>query len=385
MRDLRYPARRGERQVTEAATRMFAMCLPGLAPLVRQQLDQLPGVAVTDSGFDGRADVLLFAAGRGHRDGALALRTTEDVFVEVGRAGRAEAGDPRAIAAAIWRPDSVQRALSIWAERKRPLAASMTFRVIARVLSERAFRRTELRQRLTETIGRDRRRWAVADPAELEIWASEYRPGRFVAGLRLTDARMRQHDGRAVERPGALRPTLAAAMVELAGRPPGVLLDPCCGSGTILAEAVAAGWTATGLDIDPSAVAIARDNIARDNIARDNIARDGIARVATARDNVAQATVAVGDARAMGFPDASAAACVTNLPFGRQYRVQGGMNAWLRAALPEIARVTKPGGHVVLLAPQVPPSVLPPSLRLAGSFPVRLLGVHVTTWHYRRL
>jgi len=339
---------------------MFAMCLPGLAPLVRQQLDQLPGIAVTGSGFDGRADVLLFAAGRGHRDGALALRTTEDVFVEVGRAGRAEAGDPRAIAAAVWRPDPVQRALSVWAERRRPLAASMTFRVIARVLSERAFRRTDLRRQLTETIGRDRRRWTVADPAELEIWASEYRPGQFVAGLRLTDARMRQHGGRAVERPGALRPALAAAMVGLAGRPPGVLLDPCCGSGTILAEAVAAGWTATGLDIDPSAVAVARDN-------------------------VAQATVAVGDALSMDFPDASAAACVTNLPFGRQYRVQGEMNAWLRTALRQMARVTKPGGHVVLLAPRVPAAVLPPSLELAGSFGVRLLGVNVTTWHYRRL
>ena len=346
--------------MTEATTRMFAMCLPGLAPLVRRQLDQRPGIAVTGSGFDGRADVLLFAAERGHRDGALALRTTDDVFVELGRAGRAEAGDPRAIAAAVWRPDPVQRALSIWAERRRPLAASMTYRVIARVLSERAFRRTELRQQLTETIGRDRRRWTVADPAELEIWASEYRPGRFVAGLRLTDARMRQHDGRAVERPGALRPALAAAMVDLAGRPPGVLLDPCCGSGTILAEAVAAGWTATGLDIDPSAAAIAREN-------------------------VAAATVAVGDARAMGFPDGSAAACVTNLPFGRQYRVQGGRNAWLSAALRQMARVTKPGGHVVLLAPQMPAAVLPPSLRLAGSFPVRLLGVNVTTWHYRRL
>ena len=346
--------------MTEATTRMFAMCLPGLAPLVRRQLDQLPGIAVTASGFDGRADVLLFNAGRGHRDGALGLRTTDDVFVEVGRAGRTEAGDPRAIATAIWRPGPVQRALSIWAECKRPLAASMTYRVIARVLSERAFRRTELRQQLTETIGRDRRRWTVADPAELEIWASEYRPGRFVAGLRLTDVRMRQHDGRAVERPGALRPALAAAMVDLAGRPPGVLLDPCCGSGTILAEAVAAGWTATGLDIDPSAAAIARAN-------------------------VAGATVAVGDARAMSFPDASAAACVTNLPFGRQYRVHGGMNAWLRAALRQMARVTKPGGHVVLLAPQVPAAVLPPSLRLAGSFPVRLLGVNVTTWNYRRL
>jgi len=166
--------------------------------------------------------------------------------------------------------------------------------------------------------------------------------------------------GRLAAQFGALRPTLAAAMVDLAGKPPGVLLDPCCGSGTILAEAVAAGWTATGLDIDPSAAAIARGN-------------------------AAQATVHVGDAQRMSLPDASATACVTNLPFGRQYRVQGEMTPWLATVLREIARVTRPGGHVVLLAPEIPRAALPPSLRPAGAFPVRLLGMNVTTWSYRRL
>jgi hypothetical protein len=39
--------------VTAAVTRMFATCLPGLAPLVRQQLDRLPGITPTGSGFDG--------------------------------------------------------------------------------------------------------------------------------------------------------------------------------------------------------------------------------------------------------------------------------------------------------------------------------------------
>jgi hypothetical protein len=109
--------------VTAPATRMFATCLPGLAPLVRQQLDDLRGITATGDGFDGRADIVLFGAGRGHRDGALALRTTEDVFVEVGRADRAQADDPRRLAAAIWRPQPVQRALSIWAGQ-HPLAAS---------------------------------------------------------------------------------------------------------------------------------------------------------------------------------------------------------------------------------------------------------------------
>jgi len=338
---------------------MFATCLPGLAPLVREQLGQLPGIRVTDSGFDGRADVVLFEADQGRRDSALALRTTEDVFVEAGRADRAGSDNPRRIAAALWRPQPVQRALSIWAGYKRPLAGAMSFRIVTRVLSEKAFRRTELRQRLTETIRQTRRRWAVADPAQLEIWACEYRPGRLIAGLRLSDASMRRHGGRTLERSGALRPTLAAAMVGLAGEPPGVMLDPCCGSGTILAEATAAGWTATGTDIDPAAVAIARAN-------------------------VPEATVQVGDALHMSIPDASVTACVTNLPFGRQYRIQGEMKAWLRTLLHEFARVTKPGGHTVLLAPVIPQPIVPPSLKPAGAFPIRLLGMDTTIWWYQR-
>ncbi|HLB76798.1 MAG TPA: hypothetical protein VJO72_07170, partial [Candidatus Dormibacteraeota bacterium] len=60
---------------------------------------------------------------------------------------------------------------------------------------------------------------------QIEVWISEYLPGRFVAGLRLSDVKMRQHEGRLVEREGALRPTVASAMVRLAGDGAGLLLD----------------------------------------------------------------------------------------------------------------------------------------------------------------
>ena len=338
---------------------MFAMCLPGLARLVGQQLDELPGITAKDDGFDGRADVLLFEADRSRRGAAAALRTIEDVFVEVGRADRGKAAGARQIASMVWRPAQVQRALSIWAEQKHPLAASMTFRVITRLLSEKAFLRTELRRQLTETIGRDRPRWKVADPAQLEVWICEYRAGRFVCGLRLSDVRMRQHDGRDLERHGALRPTLAAAMVTLAGKPSGILLDPCCGSGTILAEAAAVGWRPTGTDIDPPAVS-------------------------AASRNAPGASVQIGDARRVDLSGASVQACVSNLPFGRQYQVPGNMSAWLDAVLREMARVTRPGGHIILLAADMPRSALPASVTFADRFPVRPLGVQTTIWYYQR-
>jgi 23S rRNA G2445 N2-methylase RlmL len=338
---------------------MFAMCLPGLAPLVRQQLDEMPGIKAGDDGFDGRADLVLFEADHSRRGAAAALRMIEDVFVEVGRAERRKADNPLQIASMVWRPAQVQRALSIWAEQRHPLGASMTFRVIARLLSEKAFLRTELRRQLTETIRRDRPRWKVADPAQLEVWICEYRAGWFVCGLRISDVRMRQHHGRNLERRGALRPTLAAAMVDLAGKPSGILLDPCCGSGTILAEALAVGWSAAGADIDASAVSIASRN-------------------------VPEASVRIGDARRMDLPDASVQACVSNLPFGRQYHVPGDMSAWLSTVLRETARVTQAGGHIILLAADIPGSAVPASLTLTDSFPVRILGTNTTVWHFQR-
>jgi len=338
---------------------MFATAIPGLAPLVRRELTELPGITVTDSGSDGRSDLVLFEADPGARDAALTLRTIEDAFVEVGRTLRSEGDNPRWIAQRIWRPQRVQRALSVWAEQVRPLSAAMTFRVITRVLQERSFLRTELRRELAQTVGGGRPGWRLADPAAIEVWASEYQQGRIVAGLRLTSAGMRQHGGRQAERRGALRPTVAAAMVMLAGDPSGVLLDPCCGSGTILAEATSAGWKAEGADIDPSAVQ-------------------------TARHNVPHAVIRTGDARRLDLPDVSVGACVSNLPFGQQYEVHGGMREWLAAVLGEMARVTRPGGPIVLLAPRIPREAAPGGVRLEERLRLRLLGTPTTLWVYAR-
>lgn len=70
-----------------------------------------------------------------------------------------------------------------------------------------------------------------------------------------------------VTRPGALRPTVAAALVRLAvarSAPlAGGLYDPFCGTGTIVAEAAHLNLPVFASDIDPEAVEITRSRVAR--------------------------------------------------------------------------------------------------------------------------
>ena len=205
---------------------MFATVLPGLTGIAGRELGSLGGIRVTGQGSDGRSGVLLLEADRGCRQQLRSVSTVEDLFAEVGRARRADGDRPDRIASRVWAPERVQRALSVWAEEAGPLTAAMTFRVIARVRTETSFLRTDLRRELTRAIAAGKPKWSVADPARLEVWITEYAPGCLVAGIRLSDASMRQHRGRAAERPGALRPTMAAAMVGLAG-PPGRPAGAC--------------------------------------------------------------------------------------------------------------------------------------------------------------
>jgi 23S rRNA G2445 N2-methylase RlmL len=330
--------------------------------MLRRQLEAIDGIDVTGTGFDGLSDIVFFEADRDARPEALASRLADDVFAEIGRANRAAGSGAAAVASMAWQPDAVQRALSVWADEVRPLAASMTFRVVARVLSEARFRRTDLRRALTDLIARDKPRWRFADPGQLQISISEFHDGQYVTGLRLSDTGRRQRVVREAGRQGGLPPTLAAAMVDLAGSPGRVgrtLLDPCCGAGTVLAEALAVGWAAEGTDIDAAAVE------------------------AAAR-NVPGATVQLGDARELLLPDDYVAACVSSLPSGRRLQEQGGWQDWAAAALAELSRVTHTGGSVVLLAPELPRPAIPGTLRLRRQVPIRLTGVPATIWVFRR-
>jgi SAM-dependent methyltransferase len=337
--------------------------------MLRQRLGATEGIDITGTGFDGSADVVFLEADRASRAFVLRSRLAEDIFAEIGRASRTGGADAGAVASKAWQPDGVQRALSVWADEVRPLAASMTFRVVARVLSETRFRRIDLRRALAGLVVRDKPRWRFADPAQLDISLVEFHDGQYAAGLRLGGSDSRQLGRRDDALSTWLPPTVAAAMVDLAGPPgatgtaSGTLVDPCCGAGAMLAEAVAAGWTAEGSDIDDAAIA------------------------ATARA-APGARVQLGDARDLLLPDDYAGACASWLPFGRfqspsPLAEPGRWEEWSGAALAEMSRITRRGGAVVLLAPDLPRLAIPSALRLRRQMPVRLPGGKETIWVFR--
>lgn len=299
---------------------------------------------------------MFFRARRGARFRLESLRLAEDIFVAIAGAG----GGPAArVAQSLVSGEGLERALSVWASYAGHLRPSMTFRVITRVVDESRFKRTELRSEVEHAVSAARPRWRIADPAALEIWVVEHHQARFAAGLRLSGKSMRQHGtGRTSERHGALRPVVAAAMVRLAGTQPGRLLDPCCGSGTIAAEAIAAGWGAWASDIDDDAVTAATANVPRAVIRR-------------------------ADARELPYSDGEFDAVVTNVPFGRQFRLDTRRDSWMRGFLGEAARVTRNGGRVIVVAPPPVPGQ-PPALMPAGSYQLRLLGVPTRIWAFGR-
>src|SRR5262249_57603945 len=132
------------------------------------------------------------------------------------------------------------------------------------------------------------------------------------------------------ERGGGLRPTSAAAMAFRAN--PGdsdSVLDPVCGSGTLLAElhAYAPGAALTGIDLDRHAIAAARRNLA----------------------HLPQVQLAVGDARATGLADGSMTLFIANLPFGKQFGSRPEHRRLYPEILRELVRLGRPEGWRAIL------------------------------------
>jgi tRNA (guanine6-N2)-methyltransferase len=282
--------------------------------------------------FDERTSLLIFCYG-GSPEALFTLGTVEDVFalavesenVQSSRAGLA------GVRAAVGRGTSfgagVDRAFPVRPRRR----GKTTFRVIARKSGEHAFRRVDL-QRAVELGVLDRLpAWRlVEDDAQIEVWVSLVGP-QLVVGIRLSDRSMRQRKYRNTSLPAALKPTVAHAMALLSEpRDDDVVLDPMCGSGTVLIERARAARyrLLLGGDIEESAVMAARDNIG---------------------PRYKPIEIRLWDARNLPLEDDSVSAIITNMPFGKQIGTPEENRSLYPALLTEWVRVLADGGRMVLL------------------------------------
>jgi hypothetical protein len=91
--------------------------------------------------------------------------------------------------------------------------------------------------------------------------------------------------------PARMHPAIARALIERFSAPGDALLDPFCGSGTVLIEALRAGRRATGVDLNPLAIRVAEVQTAlrgaadRERFAAE-LARLGEASLARVRERV---------------------------------------------------------------------------------------------------
>ena len=274
------------------------------------------------------------------------LRCVEDVFLELGVLSRLRrTADLPALrrlvnkAAILEGLAAKNRFNASLGGRRGKVRHAGTFVCFVKQDKDRPLQRRQLAGTVEDAVARHFPRWRRADPAGLELWL--FWRGSLSVGLRLTDKRFRYRGETPPARAAALRPTIAAAMAWLANPRAGeTVVDPMCGSGTLLAEAYTRNphTTYLGFDVDAEAVDLARARLA------------------------GKAEATVRDAR-RPWPDTPGSMdCVLcNLPWGGQFAVDDRL---VRDVVRNCRRSMTPDGRMVLLTTQT--AMLEAALRESG-------------------
>lgn len=273
-------------------------------------------------------------------DKVLSLRTTEDVFLLAWGSDTLtyKADDLDTIRTWTARKPDWPHLFKLHHKLRPKTKGRPTYHVVCQMQGEHGYRRADARAAFFDGLaGKIPHGWHYSNEnAWLEIWLTIYSK-TAVCGVRLSDRTMRHRTYKLEHIAASLRPTVAAAMVRLAGIGPGMtVLDPFCGAGTILAEALDVAENRSrggavrvlGGDIDPNAVFVTSQNL----------------------EQVGRASLARWDATALPLESASVDRIVSNPPFGKQLSTIEQVGPLYEAAAREWDRVLRPGGRAVLLA-----------------------------------
>jgi 23S rRNA G2445 N2-methylase RlmL len=340
----------------------YAFTTPGLESItVREVKYALPDAVISR----GRPGIVRFSY-PGDVPPLLHLGTTEDVFALIaeGLVSRDRKGK-HDVARRVSASPHWHEAVGAARELKRKGVKRITFRVVSqRPRGDLAYRRSDVQRTVADAVQGLFPRWKeVVDNAHLEIWvwqSDEY----ILAGVRLSDRRMRHRTYKVAHIGASLKPTVACGMAWLTHPEPNdIFIDPMCGAGTILIERAYCMpyLMANGGDVDPEAISAASENLYSVN---------------------RPVSLSRWDATKLPIPSRTVSRIACNLPFGRAHSASEDLRGLYSRFMREADRVLEPGGRMVLMTSQT--GLLRNALRRYGrlrcdeDYQVIVLGTRAT-------
>lgn len=336
---------------------IFSITNRGIEAISAEEMARIHGLQVTHTQY--RRVHATFA---GQLEELLTLRTVDDLFIRLAewqgisphRSALEDMGQ-LALDLELWQAANVRAEI-------HPLSATPGFSISANFVGRRNYSADEIKAAIAGNVElisgwryeEDDRRCEI----NLRVFIDHE---SAIVGMRLADAPLYKRTYKQDHIPGSLKPSVAAALLFIAGTKAGDrLLDPFCGAGTILVEAAALGATALGGDVEASAVAAAKENGAAARVAID---------------------VQKWDGRALPLDAACVDKVVTNLPWGRQVEVETSMAQFYHAACAEMERVLVAEGRLVILT-NVPSLIHLPNRCLERQIEISLFGQQPTILLY---
>lgn len=171
------------------------------------------------------------------------------------------------------------------------------------------------------------------DPEEGELLVRVRKARGWEVLLRLTPRPLSARHWRVCNRAGGLNATVAAAVWRLLSSPGKRVLNAMCGSGTLLIERPRRSGHLVGVDIDPEALACARENLRAAGLGGVELQQ--------------------ADATALPFSTASFDVAVADLPWGDAVGSHQANAVLYPAFLAEMARMLAPGGELAVITHEV--------------------------------
>ncbi len=234
------------------------------------------------------------------------------------------------------------------------IPAHPTFSVTANFVGKRNYSTDEIKLAVAKGIT-SRLPWTYQENDQpnalnLRIFIEEE---QATVGLRLSPYPLHQRPYKLSHVSGSTKPSVAAGLIRLAQVGAGaVILDPCCGAGTILIEGALPQVQGIGGDIDPGALDACKANLTLAH---------------------SSGLIQRWDARRLPLASQSVDRIISNLPWGRQVMVDIDLKTFYEALCAEMIRVLKPGGKIVLLANE-PQFVDLPALKQQAHLEISLFG-----------